>query len=197
MKQKLITACVLSWLFLYPLSGLFLLLMAVATDPAQEPRVESQYTVCDLLEAIARWQERQYTFGDLLDAIEWVESKGDSNAVGDGGDAVGAYQIHKIFVDDINRLTAKMGRQGGFSAPIRTYEDRWKRDESRWMVRTYLLHYSDSYAPHYTDVLPMEKYEMMARIYNGGPDGWKKESTIPYWNKVKAVMESVKWLKTQ
>ena len=55
MKQKLITACVLSWLFLYPLSWLPLLLMAVATDPAQEPRVESQYTVCDLLEAIERW----------------------------------------------------------------------------------------------------------------------------------------------
>ena len=41
----------------------------------------------------------RFTFDDLLDAIEWVESKGDPAAIGDGGDAVGAYQIHKIYVD--------------------------------------------------------------------------------------------------
>jgi hypothetical protein len=30
--------------------------------------------------------------------------------------------------------------------------------------------------------------EDMARIHNGGPNGWKKESTKPYWEKVKKLL---------
>ena len=45
----------------------------------------------------------RHTFDDLLDAIEWVESKGDANAIGDGGE-LGPYQLKKIYVDDVNRI---------------------------------------------------------------------------------------------
>ena len=31
--------------------------------------------------------------------------------------------------------------------------------------------------------------EDIARIHNGGPNGYKKESTIPYWNKVKCLLK--------
>lgn len=35
-------------------------------------------------------------------------------------------------------------------------------------------------------------YEVLARMHNGGPDGWKKASTLAYWYKVKKVMEGQK-----
>jgi len=113
-----------------------------------------------------------HTFDDLLDAIEWVESKGDPWSVGDGGDAVGAYQIHKIYIDDVNRLAKS--RIGYFE-----YSDRSDKDKSREMVKIYLKHYGGT-------------LEEMARKHNGGPQGHKKESTKPYWLKVKARMESAK-----
>jgi len=111
----------------------------------------------------------EHTFNDLLDAIEWVESKGDSNAIGDGGDAVGAYQIHKIFVRDVNRILSKEKY---------IYSDRADRDKSREMASIYLTHYGGT-------------FEEMARKHNGGPQGHKKEATKSYWLKVKARMEGV------
>ena len=109
-------------------------------------------------------------FEDMLDAIEWVESKGDPWAVGDDGKAVGAYQIHKIYVDDVNRIT----RPG-----IITFKERSDPEKSRRMVTIYLNHYGGT-------------FEEMARKHNGGPNGHKKPSTEAYWEKVKARMESVK-----
>ena len=109
------------------------------------------------------------TFEDLLDAIEWVESKGDPNAVGDGGDSVGCMQIQKICVADCNRILGQ------------TYfndHDRWSRVQSRHMAITYLHYYADG-----------KTFEDAARIWNGGPKGHLKESTKPYWEKVKARME--------
>lgn len=118
-----------------------------------------------------------YTFDDLLDAIEWVESKGDPNAIGDNGKAVGAYQIHKIYIDDVNRI---------YNTRY-TYDNRLDRVKSRRMVRLYTNWYSfkhELHGPVY--------FEFVARTHNGGPDGWKKESTKPYWEKVRARMESLK-----
>ena len=34
-------------------------------------------------------------------------------------------------------------------------------------------------------------YEILARIHNGGPKGYEKDSTLPYWEKVKAKMEEL------
>lgn len=111
-------------------------------------------------------------FEALLDAIEWVESKGDANAIGDNGNAVGSFQIWPIYVDDCNRI---LGRNEF------TLEDRKSRERSREMARVYLSHYCSEVNP-----------EKMARIHNGGPSGHKKESTKAYWLKVKARMENVK-----
>ena len=35
-------------------------------------------------------------------------------------------------------------------------------------------------------------YEVYARIWNGGPDGWKKRSTLKYWKKVKKELKKKK-----
>ncbi len=111
-----------------------------------------------------------FIFDDLLDAIEWVESKGDPWAVGDDGDAVGAYQIRKIYVDDVNRIWGVLWKK--FS-----YKDRYSKSKSRFMVRVFLNHYGGT-------------FEEMARKHNGGPNGHNKPSTEAYWLKVKARMET-------
>ena len=115
------------------------------------------------------------SFDDLLDAIEWVESRGDANAVGHNGRAIGAYQIQKIYVDDINRIVELCGEKA-FSF----YWHRWDRDISRLMVDIYISYYATR-----KRIGREPTFEDMARIHNGGPDGWRKESTKPYWQKVK------------
>lgn len=118
------------------------------------------------------------TFDDLLDAIEWVESKGDPWAVGDNGNAVGAYQIHKIYVDDVNRISGYREHGNRKIYPY-AYTDRANPQKSREIVTVYLKHYGGT-------------CEEMARTHNGGPRGPWKESTKAYWIKVKARMEGTK-----
>jgi hypothetical protein len=101
----------------------------------------------------------------LLLAIEQVESSGRTNAVGDGGRAVGCLQIHKIMVDDINRI---LGRREFF------YRDRMDRKKSFIMAGIYLGHYGKG-----------KTREQQARIWNGGPRGHKKQSTLQYAEKIK------------
>lgn len=138
---------------------------------------------------VASIKSATFTFGDLLDAIEWVESKGDPWAVGDNGAAVGAYQIHKIYVDDVNRIICKHRlRVSTFK-----YSDRYDRYLSRVMVTIYLEEYGGiSVGDDLDGFITPEKTEKCARIHNGGPWGWRKESTKAYWAKVKAKMEGAK-----
>ena len=116
----------------------------------------------------------QASMDDFLDAVEQVESGGDSHAIGDGGRAVGAFQIHKIFVDDVNRIL----RSTRFD-----YAERLNPRSSRVMIILWLQHYASK-----ERLGRSATFEDMARMINGGPDGHKKKSTIEYWEKVKARM---------
>jgi hypothetical protein len=100
----------------------------------------------------------------LIEALVQIESKGNDDAVGDNGRAVGCLQIHKEVVDDVNR------HYGTFY----TYDDRKCPIKSREICRKYLVMHGGIRS---TD----EKY---ARIWNGGPKGHKKKSTKRYWRKV-------------
>ena len=111
----------------------------------------------------------QATFEDLLDAIEYVESGGDPEAIGDGGAAVGCMQIHPIMVRDVNRILCWDGY---------TLDDRYDRYKSRQMCRIYLYHYCKDMS-----------LEDMTRCWNGGPTGYKKESTKKYWLKIRELLE--------
>lgn len=107
---------------------------------------------------------------DLLDAIALVESNNRANAVGDGGSAVGAYQIRPIFLRDVNRIL-------GWSK----YElaDRFDPVKSRAMARVYLDHYGRG--------LTMID---QARHYNGGPRGHLKRATEPFARKIQAALDA-------
>ena len=107
----------------------------------------------------------------LLDAIQIVESNGNESAIGDNGKAVGAFQIHKIYVDDVNN----------FSSEKFTYEDRKNKEKSQKIVKLYLEHYGKSYEKK---TGKKTTNEVLARIHNGGPKGYDKEATKNYWKKV-------------
>ena len=102
-------------------------------------------------------------------ALAEVESGGDSSAYNKAEDAVGLYQIRPIYVRDVNRIVG----HGAF-----TLRDRWDAVKSRCMVIIYLSHYGTEQrlgrAPTFLD---------LARIHNGGPNGWKKKATLAYAEK--------------
>jgi hypothetical protein len=94
----------------------------------------------------------------------------DRTAVGDGGNAVGILQIHKILVDDVNRIL------GG--SPAYTYDDRWCIGLSEQMCEIYLLHYGKEAKTVYD----------LGRIWNGGPKGMSKDSTLAYIRKMEELI---------
>lgn len=115
----------------------------------------------------------------LIYALIAVESGGKDDAIGDGGKAVGCLQIHEILVEDVNRIIDIKGK-GGLRF---TAKDRINRESSIAMCRIYLEHYtSPMNLPHRPTL------EDMARIWNGGPMGWKKPATVKYWEKVRPLL---------
>lgn len=101
----------------------------------------------------------------LLDAIARIESHCDPNAVGDGGRALGIYQIHRLYWEDGTGLL-------GVDWPHRDATDPRK---ARRVVKAYLLHYGKG-----------KSLLEMARIHNGGPHGCRKKATLPYARKILA-----------
>ena len=112
------------------------------------------------------------TDGDLLTALIFVESRGNDSAIGDrhlvGNEAVGALQIRPIMVREVNRICKLIGSHQRF-----TLKDRFDREKSIHMFMIWKeFHHKDS-SP-----------EKVARNWNGGPKGYKKDRTIKYWNKI-------------
>jgi len=114
------------------------------------------------------WLNSEIRMAETFRAICVIESHGHADAVGDKGAAVGIAQIHKILVDDVNRIQS---RKHFF------YIDRLSPKESYEMFRIYVNHYAPNGGP-----------EQWARIWNGGPRGAEKSSTLRYWEKVHVEM---------
>lgn len=112
----------------------------------------------------------------LLNAISMVESNKKANAVGDNGKAVGILQLHKIYVRDVNNI---LGRR------FYSYSDRLNPSKSKAMTVIYLKHYGRAYERKTGKPATLE---VLARIHNGGPNGWSKPATKEYWLKVKKAL---------
>lgn len=111
----------------------------------------------------------------LLPALSTVESNNNINAIGDNGRSVGCLQISAACVEDVNRIyhTAY------------TLEDRRNAVQSRRIAQAYLTHYGNAYERR-TGKKPTA--EVLARIWNGGPKGYEKSATLPYWRKVRTAL---------
>ena len=103
----------------------------------------------------------------LIDAIIHVESRGDSMAYNAGEDAVGVLQIRPIMMREVNRLLKKNKY---------TLDDRWSKSKSIEMFNVIKDHTTNP------------TNERLARNWNGGWNGYKKKSTLKYWNKVKTQL---------
>lgn len=129
-----------------------------------------------------------FTRNDCLDAIEWVESKGDPNAIGDLRNgvyrAIGSFQLWKIYVDEVNRICGILHLTEQF-----TYEDRCDKTRSRKMS---LIH-NEYWADIAMLVTEMDYAEAFVRSHQGAC-GYRTDCTKPFWKKVKARMESVQEL---
>lgn len=105
----------------------------------------------------------------FLLALIAVESGGNDLAIGDHGRAVGCLQIHTKLIADVNQ----------FAGTRFTPAHRRNRDMSLLICQIYLQHYCTKSRLHREPTL-----EDAARIWNGGPNGWKRASTDAYWSKV-------------
>ena len=107
---------------------------------------------------------------DLLDAIRQVESSGDDAAIGDGGKAIGPYQIWRVYWLDACEYDP--------SLKSRPYEACFEPEYARRVVIAYLSRYGAG-----------KSAKDLARIHNGGPRGHRKSATLEYWDKIEDAME--------
>ena len=110
----------------------------------------------------------------LVDALIMVESNGNPNAYCKKEKAVGCLQIRHVMLREVNRILRKQKSTKRFSL-----EDRWDcglSEEMFYIWRNY--HHEDS------------SDEVIARNWNGGPRGYKKQSTKHYWQKVQKLWEN-------
>ena len=112
----------------------------------------------------------------LLLALIIVESSGNDKAI--NGDAVGCLQITSAVVKDVNRIAGTKF----------TLQDRFDRQKSIKMAKIYLKYYGEVYTKK-TGKEP--DYQIYARIWNGGPNGWQKSSTKDFWQKVQKEIEKL------
>jgi len=104
---------------------------------------------------------------ELLAALIAVESGGNDQARGRHGE-LGALQVRRCVVADVNRY-------------------RWAEMTNRWaalgVLRIYVGHYcsEERLGRKATD-------QDVARVWHGGPDGWRRRVTLAYWRRVRARM---------
>jgi hypothetical protein len=112
-------------------------------------------------------------FEEIINALIEVESGGNPKAVGDNGKAIGILQIHPVVIEDVNNILCQKKYK---------LEDRWCPVKSREIAKIYLQHYTNE----------NWSADKIAQIWNGGPNGWKKESTKPYKEKFIMAYENTK-----
>lgn len=113
-------------------------------------------------------------FPGLIEAMIQVESGGDDNAIGDKNlkhKAYGCLQIRQPYVDDTNRV---------YKTRYLAKDCLGDRSLSMLLMKRYMAIYA---TPKRLGRAPTA--EDIARIHNGGPDGYKKPATEAYWSKVK------------
>ncbi len=113
-------------------------------------------------------------YDGFIRALNQIEASGQKENVpdGDNGMAIGAFQIHYVYWVDATQHDKSIGG---------TYNDCRNYNYAVKVVKAYLDRYARKYVLN-------NNWEACSRIENGGPQGYKKNSTIKYWNKVKKAL---------
>ena len=122
----------------------------------------------------------QYNAADTLNAIRRVEPGGQPNqgigARGDNGNAIGPFQIWKIYHTDAAERDKSLTDYKRCSGSL---------DYSQRVVRAYMRRYAGaSWKRLEGNLGTIQDVERVARIHNGGPRGCRKTATLGYWRKV-------------
>ena len=109
----------------------------------------------------------------LIPILLQVESSNNDYPPGsnDNGLAKGALQIHRAYWQDGTEAL-------GVDWP---YSDAHVRSKAIKVCRAYLTRYGKNYERKTGLKVNLE---VLARIHNGGPNGYKKKETLKYWRKV-------------
>lgn len=122
----------------------------------------------------------QPDFDDFLYAMRMVESNDNPAAVGDGGKAIGAYQIWESYWKDAMEFDPSIGG---------TYQDCYNTEYAEKIVRAYMNRYATP-----ERIGRVATFEDMARIHNGGCNVFRKKgtkawnNTTVYWNKIEKIL---------
>lgn len=146
---------------------ILLTLLLVAPLPAQAPPTTGSSTPVRS-EQIA--STARYSLDEILDAIRITESGGHGDgrhATGDGGRAIGPYQIHRS-----HWLDARLAGQ---------FEN--CRDPN--YARRVVIAYWKRWCP---EALERRDAHVLARVHNGGPSGATKAGTMGYWGRVERAL---------
>ena len=103
-----------------------------------------------------------------------VESSGNDNAIGDNGASWGCLQLQSAYVQDAAEHAGEDW----------VHEDAFDRITAMKITLAYLARY----ATEERLGRPVTAQDI-ARIHNGGLNGYKKQATEKYWVKVKAELE--------
>jgi hypothetical protein len=115
----------------------------------------------------------------LIEAVIVVESGGDPNAVGDNGHSVGILQIQAPVIEDVNRR---------FKKNYRWPQDAQNAATAREICRLYLSYW----AAHFEYAQNRKvTFQDLARIWNGGPAGWRRPQTVAYWQRVQTALANL------
>lgn len=106
----------------------------------------------------------------LIPVLMVQESGNNPQAIGESGE-VGVLQIRQCVVDDVNRIYGSSWKLHHCKSPVISKE----------ICYAYLSYWGEKYR---TETAKKPTYEIYARIWNGGPDGWKKDRTTDYWKEV-------------
>lgn len=113
-----------------------------------------------------------WTVRDLLDAIEWQESSHNEHAYNPSENAIGILQIRPAYAKDARVLHHRC----------------YNKMVAEYAFERYMARYATPERLGHQPTL-----EDMARIHNGGPNGWRIKATEKYWLKVKSHMETKPW----
>ena len=114
------------------------------------------------------------SWAKILDALHQVETSGRLGPIkGDNGAALGPLQIHRAYHQD-----------SGVAGP---YERCADLDYAKSVVRAYMRRYATE-----RRLGRAVTAQDIARIHNGGPNGWKRKSTLGYWAKVRKELTRVR-----
>lgn len=104
---------------------------------------------------------------DYFSALHWVEAEWKVGPIKGKDGELGPLQIREGFWKD-SKVPGK-------------YSDCADLEYSKRVA----IAYYEKWCPM---ALEMRDYEIMARIHNGGPKGHRRSSTLPYWRKVRSML---------